>query len=346
MEGNDERSIEMSQAAPYRDTQRVIARLIIHFVLRTIRGLSDSIDGDFKKSVIFFALSNTQGRMDAGRCEVRPISAQAVATSLCIPTETVRRILVEFVDRKLCARGGRMGWSVAENSLAQGLVSLQRTRVGKEFVRMLNEIAAIGFDFRSLDNSAWPRANPSAPVFGSDEHLALEPPAAIEAVASGFFLRLIESGMGPHKKSLERAIVFVAIMAGNTERISYDPEIAWAYPALDTLPPDSLRRAVTVLEASQVLGMPYETTRRYVNALLRDGHCVRAKDKGVFIPAQVNLRPEFLEMNSLWSLRFAQAVAELRRMKFDFSSLGSPRIDQQRSEAAREVIGSGATRGS
>ena len=55
-------------------------------------------------------------------------------------------------------------------------------------------------------------------------------------------------------------------------------------PPLTGPPPDEARRPVSVLALSQSLGLPYETTRRHVEKLVKSGYCVRVH-KGVIVPA-------------------------------------------------------------
>jgi hypothetical protein len=68
-----------------------------------------------------------------------------------------------------------------------------------------------------------------------------------------------------------------------------------AYADLDNVPPDSVRRPVSVLALSASLGLPYETTRRHVEILIRAGQCVRVKG-GVITPADVVNQPLNREM--------------------------------------------------
>jgi len=48
--------------------------------------------------------------------------------------------------------------------------------------------------------------------------------------------------------------------------------------------PDDARRPVSVLAVSQSLGLPYETTRRHIEKLVKAGYCVRVH-KGVIVPS-------------------------------------------------------------
>jgi hypothetical protein len=48
--------------------------------------------------------------------------------------------------------------------------------------------------------------------------------------------------------------------------------------------PDSARRPISILAVANSLGMPYETVRRHVNQLVKEGRCAKMKG-GVVFPA-------------------------------------------------------------
>lgn len=54
---------------------------------------------------------------------------------------------------------------------------------------------------------------------------------------------------------------------------------------LPNIPPDTMRRPVSVLSLASSLGLPYETTRRHVEKMVKSGMCVRVKG-GVVIPGR------------------------------------------------------------
>lgn len=86
------------------------------------------------------------------------------------------------------------------------------------------------------------------------------------------------------------------------------------YTEIDDIPPDAERRPVSVLSLAASLGLPYETTRRHVEILIRGGHCVRVKG-GVITPASAldtALHREFLAAN----------LANLRRLYRGLHALG------------------------
>lgn len=116
---------------------------------------------------------------------------------------------------------------------------------------------------------------------------------------------------------LVKGLIFIAIVQANTQHIVSDDQMSQAYSEAGDSVPDDARRPVSVHALSVSLGIPYETTRRYVNKLLSDGLCVRAR-RGLVVPAEV-LKQE--EMVSALKRNFAnlqRLVTGLRRSGVDF----------------------------
>lgn len=97
-------------------------------------------------------------------------------------------------------------------------------------------------------------------------------------LAGEFFVRGVEIVARAHGGDLLRGIIFTAIAVANGE----------AAPAAG----GGERRPVSVMSIAHSIGVPYETTRRYVNMLVADNMCVRDGRRGVFIPAHALLTPE------------------------------------------------------
>lgn len=97
-------------------------------------------------------------------------------------------------------------------------------------------------------------------------------------LAGEFFVRGVEIVARAHGGDLLRGIIFTAIAVANGE----------AAPVSGGGP----RRPVSVMSIAHSIGVPYETTRRYVNMLVADGLCVRDGRRGVLIPEFVLMRPE------------------------------------------------------
>ena len=119
------------------------------------------------------------------------------------------------------------------------------------------------------------------------------------------FLRSIRMLSELSKGELVTAIVHRAISAGNVGYLDQNPD-GDHYASMDSAPPDRLRRPVSILAVAGTLGLPYETTRRHVQKLLKAGWCKRVKG-GVIAPASVFDRKQYDEA-------MLAEVANLRRL--------------------------------
>jgi DeoR/GlpR family transcriptional regulator of sugar metabolism len=76
------------------------------------------------------------------------------------------------------------------------------------------------------------------------------------------------------------------------------------------MPPDEVRRPISVLAVANSLGLPYETVRRYVTKLIRLGRCGRVKG-GIIALASGLRRPiddETMVLNVANARRFCRAL--------------------------------------
>ncbi len=100
-------------------------------------------------------------------------------------------------------------------------------------------------------------------------------------LGADYFLRALSLITSLHDGDIIAAIIWQAIVTANTAHL--DPG---EYTGAAAPPPDDVRRPVSVLSLSQSLGMPFETTRRYVNRMIEAGQCERIRGGGV-VPAKV-----------------------------------------------------------
>jgi hypothetical protein len=88
-----------------------------------------------------------------------------------------------------------------------------------------------------------------------------------------------------------RGVIFTAIVDANTRHIRPSAVEAQTYSEAGDQVPDTLRRPISVHALALELDIPYETTRRHVNAMIADGLCMRA-DSGVLVPGEVIAREQ------------------------------------------------------
>lgn len=83
-----------------------------------------------------------------------------------------------------------------------------------------------------------------------------------------------------------------AIIQANVQEIGRRADLFVAFARSDELPPDAMRRPVSMNALANSLGLPFETVRRRVKALARDGWC-RFDDEGVIVPSEVLAAPQY-----------------------------------------------------
>lgn len=118
-------------------------------------------------------------------------------------------------------------------------------------------------------------------------------------LAGEFFVRGVEIVARAHGGDLLRGIIFTAIAVANGE----------ALPASG----GGARRPVSVMSIAHSIGVPYETTRRYVNMLVADGMCVRDGRRGVVIPDHALLSDEMVVAYRESYASFNRLVTALKR---------------------------------
>jgi len=94
---------------------------------------------------------------------------------------------------------------------------------------------------------------------------------------------------------LMAGLIFSAIVQANVRPISNDPKLGKTYGQMDAIPPDELRSPISVNALAESLRIPYETTRRHVNKLIKLGFCVKVGARGVIVPAAVIASPTLVK---------------------------------------------------
>jgi hypothetical protein len=328
----------MVQHLPVKPGPRLVARLAIDCVLRVVRAITHHLDGDLLGGLVFLVLVQARywqmskagvpagEELRDGEGGLRPISINSLARSLKTPTETMRRCVVRLIDRGWCVRTGTKGVVVSDDVLRGPQMADFIAEIRASFWRMMADLRNLGFDFDHLGRANGEHAAASAELYVPAAETAFRKPpgdgsdSIIDRVIFDFVLRSIECGIIPHNNDYVRSCVFVAIMSANASPYAYNPHEAWRYATHDEPPPDSARRPVSVAELSQMLGLPYETLRRYVNALVGDGKCVRDARKGLLIPVDVLQLPELLQSGADTALRFGQMVGEFKRLGLDLAT--------------------------
>jgi len=93
----------------------------------------------------------------------------------------------------------------------------------------------------------------------------------------------------PFEGDVLLAVTFLTVSAGNLRHL--ESLSAFSPMAVDGVIPDGMRRPVTIAAVARELGIPRETTRRYVNRLIEMGYCRTTGARGIIVPGVV-LRSE------------------------------------------------------
>ena len=311
--------------APAPANVRAILRVGNEFFLRSIDGIVAAQGNDLIAALIFTALwianirhithsaANVQfggiGDLppDAMR---RPVSVQALANTLRIPYETVRRYVQAMIKSGVCIRVGKRGLIVPaavhnqphrRKGVQDGMNSL---------LRLLSDLKRAGFDFgpyrRILTTTVPPPLSGEMPANGR----------ALLRVSMELIMRGVDTIGHLHGGDFLSGMIYTAIWTANVRHITCSGDNL-KYGGMNQLPPDELRRPVTVNAIAGSLRLPYETTRRYVGSLVRSGRAVRIDGEGVIIPKAQFVRPEYYEAARQSHGHLVQMVFDLHRTGFD-----------------------------
>ncbi|HVI33745.1 hypothetical protein [Phenylobacterium sp.] len=105
-------------------------------------------------------------------------------------------------------------------------------------------------------------------------------------------------------------LLIAAVIDANLGAIKLDQGLQFTYGALDAPSPDALLRPVSVNAVAQSVGLPFETVRRRIARLTREGACV-AKDGGIVVPQTALASPGFKRLSVARFERLRQFHADL-----------------------------------
>jgi hypothetical protein len=103
-------------------------------------------------------------------------------------------------------------------------------------------------------------------------------------LSTQYFLRMSQSVSSHAGGELVTGLVLRAVTVGNSAYLDQDPETFGQFASVDDLPPDDVRRPVSVSAVAASLGVSYETARRHVSKLVTAGLCIRVRG-GVVAPS-------------------------------------------------------------
>lgn len=91
------------------------------------------------------------------------------------------------------------------------------------------------------------------------------------------------------------SLIVLGIIQSNIGPLTRDPGLQRAYGSYEAVPPDELRRPVSISGLASSLRLPYETVRRRVAALVAEGTC-ETTPSGVYVSGAVLQNPAHREV--------------------------------------------------
>jgi hypothetical protein len=209
----------------------------------------------------------------------RPISISAVANSLGLPFETTRRRVAKLAARGRCV--------VTPTGVLVPSARLTRPAYNRSAAAVYLRVRAMFQDLRGaglLDRFVTPGAKPASRPEDA------WPVRAVIRLVTEFVLRFLDP-MQERLGGLIPAFVAMELNNANTEHMPLR-----AVPQ-DGFSPEGLllearRRPISASGLARRLGIPAETTRRYLLQLSRDGWCER-RERGWIVPLLPLKSPAF-----------------------------------------------------
>ncbi|TAJ25824.1 MAG: hypothetical protein EPO67_19970 [Reyranella sp.] len=267
-----------------------MVRISSEFLLRGIDLLTRAQNDKLISGLVFAAiLHNCMEHPDGGA-----VATRELARRLDLPYETVRRHAMELVRAGQCA-ATRKGIVIEPAGLGSRATTAVLRKIYLNADRMLVELTRAGLaDYRSLQDGAERRGK-----------LTREQ-KAVATIGMGRLLDGVRMLGDFWDGDVLRALVFTALWTANVKHVTNT-----APTASRTVLQDEQRIPVSVLAIASSLRLPYETVRRHVLGLERDGVCHRAGRLGWVVPASAlrKLAAGAVQTHDLLKSMFA----ELRR---------------------------------
>lgn len=281
-------STDQSGSALHPDVYPVV-RVATEFFLRGFDLLGQLHDDPVSGLIV---MTLWHGRLvGSGR---KPMSVRDLSRRLDLPYETVRRHVRQLELSGVCllAEGGGLTVSAATERKAHATGMLRKSYVNAvRLLKDLTRIEVVNFKDR-------PTASLRSGLMGKEQTIIAV--AAIDLLIT--CMRELRAVFGDN---FMKGLVFTAIRAANVKHYTNTSPTAHR-----SILPDAHRLPVSVLAISNSLRLPYETVRRYADALVKEGTCIRAGRRGLMVPESA-FRPMTAESLLVRQVILA-FVAELR----------------------------------
>ncbi|WP_157073580.1 hypothetical protein [Sphingomonas soli] len=285
---------------PHRPYARIAVRGVAEFVTHFCAALTRRFEGDIDLGLIFVHLLRRADLSGTGAGAMAPTSISALARSAGRPFETVRRLCKKLVAMGL-AEQSSAGPFIPAHVLDQPMVQELRQEYHDNLVKTVSDLARVGYPM------------PEARGDGISGE-------AIERAAIDLLLHAFEFGLPAQPTpNWQRAFVYIAVMAANARRYTFDPELSGRYKDAATPPPDHLRTPVGASALARATAAPYSTVRRNLQSMIADGILVRA-GHGYLISMEWMQRPELAAAGAAVAAQLDRAIRGLAQAGFPISA--------------------------
>lgn len=306
---------------------RITNRLALRYVLDVIaiaRGDRHLLDNLLITTITQANVSTISRRADlqvtyAGEAEAppddmrRPVSINAVATSLGLPFETTRRRIKGLARQGLCRIVD--GGVIVPTEILTSAEYLQNAYKAYERLR------AFYYELRDLDLLA-PLPRPTVALTG--QQVPIRPTARL---AADYVLRNIDTILEAVGDLVE-GIVLLEIFRANVENLPNEQRGRDGVEPTDFVP-DNLRTPVRINALAKRVGLPGETTRRHVMNLVEAGF-VQRSPSGFIVPSGALARGRLV-------IFMSENLTNLHRMFSGLAQLGVLDVWDQLNPRTSEV---------
>lgn len=291
---------------------RIINRLAVRYLLDVIaiaRGDRHLLDTLLLSTIVQANVSTIGRRADlqvayAAADEAppdemrRPVSINALASSLSLPFETTRRRVRSLAQRGFCR--------IVEGGVIVPTEILLSAEYLQNAVNAYERLRAFYYELRDLDLLG---PLPRSTIALAGRQIPIRPTARL---AADYVLRVIETIL-ESVGDLAEGIVLLEIFRANVEQIPDDTRGREGLHPADFVD-DALRTPVRINAVAARVGLPSETTRRHVMSLVDKGFVERTP-VGFVLPAAALAQPRLVTFMS-------ENLTNLQRMFSGLAQLG------------------------
>ena len=241
----------------------------------------------------------------------RPISAYALASSLGVPFETVRRKLKHLEAENAVMRVD-VGYVVAARSASEGSMAEALKAVRRLARNTLGRIVRAGVDLDAFCDDVSP---PEGFLDAGPAPELLEARVLMDAILRG--LESWPATVG----GLMCSYILSGLADANTSHFDDADRSHLRFATLDDAPPDALRRPASARALARDLGLPATTVQRRLAHLIEAGHVTDLGRGALIVPGQVLDEGVMQPVAAMLALQGVRMLGNLKRIGVDLAAL-------------------------